>query len=261
MLRAASLALSALFLIGTSSVASADEIRIAGGSSLDMTTVGALRLAGNRGFFFQTTVSPSGGIFTPAGCNAGLLTCTPGAVIPLTAYWSGNDLIGTAFLDGNSYAVGGLNSPNQMAISFSGAVTLPPLAASMTVSAPFSFTGGFVHSTVGTHTAIETLHETGIATLFLSASNGFPGAWHVDRVLYTVASPVLPPWATEDIDFVGTSGRAAYLNGTFIVDGSGTDIWGSADAFRFVFSRSAGMAKSSPESRPSTRPIHSPRPG
>jgi len=43
--RAASIALSALLLIGTSSAASGDEIRIAGGSSLDVTPargVGAL---------------------------------------------------------------------------------------------------------------------------------------------------------------------------------------------------------------------------
>jgi hypothetical protein len=237
--RAASIALAALIQISTSSAVFADEIRINSGS-LDVRTVGTIRLIGNRGFFFQTSVSPSAGIFAPGSCNFGLLTCAPGAVIPLTASWSGSDLTGTAFLDANTYVVGGPNSPNQMAIAFSGSVTLPPLAASATVSAVFSFTGSFAHSTGGVGTAIETLRGTGIATLLLSASNGLPGTWQVDRVLYEFASPVLPPWSTGDIGFVGTSGSAASPGGDFIVEGSGADIWGPADAFRYVYQPISG---------------------
>jgi hypothetical protein len=43
------------------------------------------------------------------------------------------------------------------------------------------------------------------------------------------------PWLTQDVGAVGLVGGAAYSNGVFTVSGSGADIWGSADAFRFVY--------------------------
>lgn len=48
-------------------------------------------------------------------------------------------------------------------------------------------------------------------------------------------SPSLPPpWATGDIGSVGVAGNASLSAGTFTVQGSGADIYGTADAFRFV---------------------------
>ncbi|MGE3704498.1 MAG: DUF1349 domain-containing protein [Vicinamibacterales bacterium] len=48
--------------------------------------------------------------------------------------------------------------------------------------------------------------------------------------------PTLPsPWLTQDIGNVGAVGTAAVSStGTFTVRGAGADIWGTADAFRFV---------------------------
>jgi regulation of enolase protein 1 (concanavalin A-like superfamily) len=43
------------------------------------------------------------------------------------------------------------------------------------------------------------------------------------------------PWATQDIGNVGAAGNASYDNGTFIVSGAGADIWGTSDAFRYVY--------------------------
>jgi regulation of enolase protein 1 (concanavalin A-like superfamily) len=43
------------------------------------------------------------------------------------------------------------------------------------------------------------------------------------------------PWLTQDVGAVGVSGNAAYSNGTFTVSGAGADIWGTADAFRYVY--------------------------
>jgi regulation of enolase protein 1 (concanavalin A-like superfamily) len=42
------------------------------------------------------------------------------------------------------------------------------------------------------------------------------------------------PWANQDVGAVGQPGRAAYSSGTFTVEGSGADIWHTADAFQFV---------------------------
>jgi len=52
----------------------------------------------------------------------------------------------------------------------------------------------------------------------------------------TVTSSTLPsPWLTLDIGSVGVAGSAGYAGGTFTLNGSGADIYGTADAFRFVY--------------------------
>ncbi|HLP75852.1 MAG TPA: hypothetical protein VK327_02960, partial [Candidatus Paceibacterota bacterium] len=47
--------------------------------------------------------------------------------------------------------------------------------------------------------------------------------------------PLPSPWVSQDVGAVGLAGSAGYGNGVFTVTGSGADIWGSADAFRFVY--------------------------
>lgn len=42
-------------------------------------------------------------------------------------------------------------------------------------------------------------------------------------------------WATQDIGSVAAAGGASYSGATFTVRGSGADIWGTADEFRFVY--------------------------
>jgi len=55
------------------------------------------------------------------------------------------------------------------------------------------------------------------------------------------ASTALPsPWATHDIGSVGLSGSATYSSGTFAVTGAGSDIWGTADSFRYVYQQLSG---------------------
>lgn len=48
------------------------------------------------------------------------------------------------------------------------------------------------------------------------------------------------PWQTQDIGNVGVTGNASVTAGVFTVRGSGADVWGSADAFRFVYQSLAG---------------------
>jgi hypothetical protein len=45
------------------------------------------------------------------------------------------------------------------------------------------------------------------------------------------------PWATADIGAVGRTGSGTFAPGTgiYTVAGAGADIWGSADAFRYVY--------------------------
>jgi len=44
-----------------------------------------------------------------------------------------------------------------------------------------------------------------------------------------------PPLAERDIGSVGPAGSAQFANGTFTVKASGTDIWGTSDAFHYVY--------------------------
>ena len=53
-------------------------------------------------------------------------------------------------------------------------------------------------------------------------------------------TPLPAPWETRDIGSVAAAGSADYQNGTFTLAGSGVDIWGSADEFRFVYRALAG---------------------
>ncbi len=45
----------------------------------------------------------------------------------------------------------------------------------------------------------------------------------------------LYPWADRDIGAAGVAGSASWTGASFTVDGSGADLWGAADAFRFVY--------------------------
>ncbi|MFL6195636.1 MAG: endonuclease/exonuclease/phosphatase family protein [Thermoanaerobaculia bacterium] len=44
-----------------------------------------------------------------------------------------------------------------------------------------------------------------------------------------------PPWQSADIGAVGAAGSTSYANGTFTVDAGGTDVWDTADGFRYVY--------------------------
>lgn len=48
------------------------------------------------------------------------------------------------------------------------------------------------------------------------------------------------PWQKADIGGVGVTGTASYSSGTFTVDGSGLDIWGTADGFHYVYQPLSG---------------------
>jgi predicted amidohydrolase/regulation of enolase protein 1 (concanavalin A-like superfamily) len=48
------------------------------------------------------------------------------------------------------------------------------------------------------------------------------------------------PWQTQDIGAVGVTGTASASSGTFTVEGGGADVWGTADAFRYVWQPMSG---------------------
>ncbi|HMF42626.1 MAG TPA: silent information regulator protein Sir2, partial [Polyangia bacterium] len=63
-----------------------------------------------------------------------------------------------------------------------------------------------------------------------------------DNVSVVAGTPVPPstlpsPWLRQDVGAVGASGAGGYdgATGTFTVRGAGTDVWGTADAFDYVY--------------------------
>ncbi len=48
------------------------------------------------------------------------------------------------------------------------------------------------------------------------------------------------PWLNQDIGSVGIAGSASHASGTFTLNGSGADIWSTADEFHFVYQTMTG---------------------
>ena len=82
----------------------------------------------------------------------------------------------------------------------------------------------------------------------LSLAAGLTYYWRVDEIAYsntnhgsvssftTVPAVILPSaWQAQDSGSAGVGGSAYYTNGVFTVTGSGADIQGTADAFRYVY--------------------------
>jgi regulation of enolase protein 1 (concanavalin A-like superfamily) len=78
--------------------------------------------------------------------------------------------------------------------------------------------------------AAGTYSVSAIATDDRGASGSSPAmSLFVDR-------RALPsPWASRDIGPSSVSGTASYSNGVFTLRGSGADVWGTSDAFRYAY--------------------------
>jgi hypothetical protein len=76
-----------------------------------------------------------------------------------------------------------------------------------------------------------------MATLSLTASASFPVTWYINHVAYVFDPAYLPsPWSSSDVGAVGTVGCAYQgFDGDLFVAGAGSDIWRTADSFRFVY--------------------------
>jgi hypothetical protein len=173
-----------VILLGISSKATADPIAITAGS-LDMNGAGPLSLSGTRGFTFLGSVTAVGGIL---GVRTSCLPCPPGAPITLAAHWLGNDLAGTATLDGVTYPNVGSSAPGHAfgQVTFMGSAGVAPALTGTTATlvAPFTFEGifSFPTDTPGSITA-EHLTGFGTATVVLVRQPTVT-SWFYGGVLY-----------------------------------------------------------------------------
>jgi poly(hydroxyalkanoate) depolymerase family esterase len=97
-----------------------------------------------------------------------------------------------------------------------------------------SSTKGGPYTTIATGVTSANYSETVIAGMkyyyVVSAVSG--SGESLDSLEATVNLPY--PWMTQDIGSVGLAGGASFSNGVFTLNGSGDDIWNTADAFRYA---------------------------
>lgn len=180
--------------------ARADTILINSGALDFGYSSGVLTISGDHGFWMQAGMGVTGGIYGPwQKCSDPV--CGSGVTIPLDAYWSGNDLPGTAVLDGKTYPrLGSLSLPQSAVVQFFGEATAPALevGSSASVTAPFTFHGLFIQPTDATPYSSVVYHDligAGTATLWLE--KGYQGtSWRVMSSRYEFAPLPTPEPAT-----------------------------------------------------------------
>jgi hypothetical protein len=196
-------------------------------------------LTGARGFSIVHPVNVRDNFLDLSRCTAPD-GCAAGTTQRLDAYVPFEPPF-RASLDGVGYAAFSGATNIDFRFSVEGAIVLPPIAATATVSAPFSFSGTF-QPPIGIPQVQVT--GNGTATVYLRSNPGpFPGGeprvWFVDRVVMRFDSSLPAPWAAVDVGAVGTRGSTAGASdgeGTaaFSVAGAGADVWDAQDAFQFV---------------------------
>jgi regulation of enolase protein 1 (concanavalin A-like superfamily) len=83
--------------------------------------------------------------------------------------------------------------------------------------------GTYTLTAVATDNGGATATSAAVSVTVTGSSNGLP-----------------PPWLHGDVGAVGIAGDATYANPTFTVTGAGADVWGTADAFHYVYTTLAG---------------------
>jgi len=83
-------------------------------------------------------------------------------------------------------------------------------------------------------TATTPAHAAGAVNVTVTNPDGQSGTLN-SGFTYTSPGGLPSPWATADIGGPAPAGSATYSSGTFTLSGGGADIYGNADAFRFVY--------------------------
>jgi hypothetical protein len=113
-----------------------------------------------------------------------------------------------------------------------------PLSYQWQIQAPGATTWTNVGGNSPSYTIPATTSADNGTSVRVIVSNGVLPDATSPVALLTVTSPgsgLPPPWADQDIGATGLPGSASVSGGAFTLNGSGVDIWGTADGFHFVF--------------------------
>lgn len=132
-------------------------------------------------------------------------------------------------------------------------VSVSPTTASIAVGSTQQLTATIAPSNASNQTktwsssnpAVATVNSSGLVTGIAAGSATITvttqdGNFTANSSI-TVTGGALPsPWVTANIGAVGATGSASHASGTFTVIGSGADIYGSTDEFRYVYQSLSG---------------------
>ena len=187
---------------------------------------------------FTAYWSPDGNTWNQIGLATNL-TMSAGVYVGLAVCAHNNGVLNTSMLDNVSVLppVTGLaasTTNGQLTLNWSGSSGENYNVARATVSGgPYTTIATALSSTNFTDPSAVSCQPYYYLVTATNASVASPPSAELAVEIPGGAPPA--PWLNADIGAVGLAGSAGYCNGQFIISGSGGDIWGTADAFQFVY--------------------------
>jgi PKD repeat protein len=198
------------------------------------------------GNVFRSFSSPDGITWTKVDTT--VISMVPNVYIGLCVTSHNTSILTTVTFD-NVTVNGAVVTPNPNPVAVISANPLTgnyPLSVSFNSAGsndpdgePITYSWNFGDGTTGTGAKASHNYTTAgsyLAVLTVRDANGSSSASATINV--TTPGPIsgLPsPWLNADVGNTILAGSASYSSGTFSVKGSGADIWGTSDAFQFVY--------------------------
>ena len=148
---------------------------------------------------------------------------------------------------GPATAVGSATPANVIALPGTNQINLSWYcpSATATFNVKRSLTHGGSYTAIATNLTAMAFSDTNVSpgTLYFYVVTAVDAAGESVNSTEASASLVAAPstnWLTEDVGVVAATGSFGLTNGVFTIQGSGADIWNSADGFRYVFQSLSG---------------------
>jgi Pro-kumamolisin, activation domain len=120
---------------------------------------------------------------------------------------------------------------------FTGSVALSTSALPAGVTASFNPASTTTSSTLTFTSSSTAATGTFVVTITGTSANSTKTT---PITLGLTSPPLLTTWLDQDVGSVGVAGSASFSNGTFTLNGSGQQIWGSADGMNFLYQPLSG---------------------